>query len=71
MGGVNPNLKMTTVQGEIQVGIKKTEPLFLINSDVDQNDKYSGRANFFRGQGAKGLSGHLRRVISLQEGRRF
>ena len=40
MGGVNPNLKMTTVQGEIQVGIKKIEPLFLINSDVDQNDKY-------------------------------
>ena len=33
--------------------------------------RFSGRANFFRGQGATGLSGHLRRVISLQEGRRF
>ena len=31
----------------------------------------SGRANFFRGQGATGLSGHLRSVISLQEGRHF
>ena len=36
-----------------------------------KNVMVSGRANFFRGQGATGLSGHLRRVISLQEGRRF
>ena len=38
---------------------------------MDTYDLVSGRANFFRGQGAIGLSGHLRRVISLQEGRRF